>query len=149
MNDTPSPLRARLFDELKSAMKAREALKLDALRYMLSLIKNVEIDLHREVNDQEFISVIQKEVKKRHEAVAQMEAGGRTELAQEEKTKLFILESFLPKQMSKEEITAVVQNIIASSADPSFKGVIGVAIAQLKEQADGTLISQVVRELCV
>src|SRR3990167_5275008 len=105
-------LRNQIFEQLKAAMKARDKVRLDALRYLWSLIKNAEIDARVDLGDEQVVKIVQGEVKKRKEAMEQMGRAGRGELVTEEEGKLKVLEEFLPEQMSDEEISELVSSEI-------------------------------------
>lgn len=94
-------LRQKITEELKTAMKAQDRLRLDAIRYVLALVKNAEIDVKRELEDSEVIKVIRGEVKKRQEAIGLIRRGGREELAREEEAKVKVLQEFLPEVMGE------------------------------------------------
>jgi uncharacterized protein YqeY len=127
------------------AMRDRDQLKLDSLRYLLSQIKNVEIDAHKELDDQEVIAVIQKEVKRRKDAIAQYETAGRQDIVEKELAQLKLIEVYAPQLMSEDEISAVVDTIIASG-NSEFAMVMGQVMGKLKGKADGATVNRIVRE---
>lgn len=139
-------LRAKIYEQLISAMKAQEKVKLEALRYLWSLIKNVEIDAKHELTDEEVMKVIGSEVKKRKESIEQIRGGGREELAQEEEAKLKVLQEFLPEQMGEEEISALVNQIIGESAEKDFGSIMRQVMAKAAGKADGRTVSEIVRQ---
>jgi uncharacterized protein YqeY len=138
-------LRQRITDQLKEAMKAKDKTRLEALRYLLSLVKNKEIDKKGELTDEEIVTVAQSEIKKRKEAIELFRKGGREELVTEEEEKLKVLAEFLPEQMSKEEIERKVDEII-SGGTKDFGAVMKAVMGEIKGKADGKLVSEVVRE---
>ncbi len=140
-----STLRSQITDSIKEAMRAHDAVSLDALRYALSLIKNVEIDLKHELSDPEVIGILQKEVKNRREAIDQFQAGGRDELVEQEQQKLNILVKFLPKQLSNEEVETKVKQIIETLPSKEMPIVMKEVMAQLKGKADGKIIADAVK----
>jgi uncharacterized protein YqeY len=127
------------------AMRDRDQVKLDSLRYLLSQIKNVEIDAHKELNDQEIIEIIQKEIKRRKDAIAQYQSAGRQDIVEKEMTQLNIIEGYAPQLMSEAVISEVVDAIIAAG-NHEFAIVMGQAMGKLKGKADGSLVNQIVRE---
>jgi uncharacterized protein YqeY len=133
-------------EEMKTAMKARDVDRLGVLRYMISEIKNKEIDAKRELIDEEVIDLLRTEVKRRQEAIAQYESGGRADLVTKERAELAVIEGFLPQLMSREAVEAVVSEIVASGLT-DFGQVMRAAMEQLKGKADGKLVSQVVKQL--
>lgn len=139
-------LRTQLMDEMKSAMKARDADRLGVLRFMISEIKNKEIDTKRELIDEEVIDLLRREVKRRQEAIAQYESGGRDDLVTRERAELSVILAFLPQLMSKEEVETIVREIMAEGVT-DFGQIMRASMERLKGKADGSLVSQVVKEL--
>ncbi|MFA7209817.1 MAG: GatB/YqeY domain-containing protein [Parcubacteria group bacterium] len=145
-------LKQKIFEDLKTAMKAGETEKRDVLRMLDSMIKNTEIDkMKREegLSDAEVMEVIARAVKQRRDAVAQYESGGRPELAEKELKEMEILMAYMPAQLDEEAVRAVVQEIIASSGVTSkaeIGKVMGPAMVKLKGQADGNLVKKIVEE---
>ncbi|HAV10960.1 MAG TPA: aspartyl-tRNA amidotransferase [Candidatus Moranbacteria bacterium] len=145
-------LREKITSDLKGAMKAGDSFKRDTLRLLDSAIKNGEIEKKKReegLNDEEVLEVIARAVKQRQDSVSQFEKGGRPELAEQEKREIEILSVYLPEQLSKEEVQAVVREVIALSGDVSaadFGKVMGQAMARLKGQADGNVVKDAVKE---
>lgn len=145
-------LKQKIQDDLKSAMKAGDAPKRDTLRMIDSMIKNTEIEkMKREkgLTDEEVQEVIARGIKQRKDSVAQYEAGGRPELAEKEKAEIEILLSYMPKQMSEEEVRNVVKEIIVqtgASTKADMGKVMGEAMGKLKGKADGNLVKKIVEE---
>lgn len=144
-------LQERLAQEIKSAMLAKDADRLGALRLLKSTIGYILIEKKAEnISDPDFISVVQKEVKKRRDSIEQFEAGGRPELAAKEKQEITVLENFLPQQLSPEELEKMVREAIAQTGATSKKEmgpVIKAVQAQTAGRADGKTISQLVSKL--
>ncbi|MCD4783577.1 MAG: GatB/YqeY domain-containing protein [Candidatus Eremiobacteraeota bacterium] len=143
-------LKHRLTDEMKKAMKAREKIKLSVIRLLLAGIKNEEISKGRELNDDEVISEVQHEIKKRKEAISEFRKGKRSDLVSKEEAEMDILYSYLPPQANDDEIRMVVKGIIDSipiGERIHLGKIMPQAIAQLKGKADGKRISNCVREL--
>jgi uncharacterized protein YqeY len=142
--------RPKLQEALKDAMKNKDNVRRDVIRLTQSAIKQVEIDTRKELTPEDVVSILQKEVKTRRESIEEMIGAGRTESAAEAETELKILESFLPQMLTREEITALVQQAIAETGASSAKEmgkVMGKLMPQVKGRADGGLVNQVVREL--
>jgi uncharacterized protein YqeY len=117
---------------------------------MKSAIKQVEVDERKELSADEVVAVLQKEAKKRRESIDEMEKAGRVALAENEKHELTLIEEFLPKQLSREEVAALARDAIAQSGAASAKDmgkVMGVLMPKVKGLADGKLVNDVVREL--
>lgn len=145
------PLQERLSQEIKSAMLAKDADRLGALRMLKSAIGYLLIEKKAEaLPDADFISLVQKEVKKRRDSIEQFEKGGRPELAAKEKQEITVLEGFLPQALSPEELEKLVRDAIADTGATSKKemgGVIKVVQAKAAGRADGKTISQLVGKL--
>lgn len=145
MDDIKTSLNAAL----KEAMVNKDALRRDVIRMLLSAIKQVEIDDRKTLTPEDAVGVLQKEAKKRRDSIEEALRVGRAEIAEEEKVQLAILESFLPKQLSRDEIAALVQAAIAESGAASAKEmgkVMAVLMPKVKGVADGKLVNEVVRE---
>jgi uncharacterized protein YqeY len=152
-------LKEQLPEDLKNAMRAGDALRRDVLRSLLTAISNVEIArvnvkdesaTRQELADPDVLDVIQKQVKQRRESAAEYRKGGRAELAAHEEAEAEILTSYLPVQMSREEIVAEVRAAIAATgaSGPAGKAkVMPVVLGKLKGRADGRTINEVVTEL--
>ena len=145
------PLQERLGQEIKSAMLARDADRLSALRLLKSAIGYVLIEKKTEsLPDADFIAIVQKEVKKRRDSIEQFEKGGRAELAAKEKQEIAVLEGFLPQPLSAEELEKLVREAIAETGAASKKDmgpVIKTVQAKAAGRADGKTISQLVGKL--
>jgi uncharacterized protein len=144
-------LQERLGQEIKSAMLARDADRLSALRMLKSAIGYILIEKKAEtLSDSDFIAIVQKEVKKRRDSVEQFEKGGRTELAAKEKQEITVLEGFLPQALSAEELEKLVRDAIAETGATSKKDmgpVIKAVQSKAAGRADGRAISQLVGKL--
>ena len=142
-------LQQKIIDDIKVAMKTKEANRLGLLRMLNASLKNKAIEKGKDaiLSDEEAMQVLNKEAKKRKEAIDLFEKGGRPELAAKEKNELTLIEGYLPKQMSKEETQAMVEKVLAGLADKSNAGLVMKAVMQeLKGKADGKLISEIVKE---
>jgi uncharacterized protein len=142
-------LKDRLASELKDAMKARDSVRLDALRMLTTSVKNREVELRRELSDEEVQAVAATEVKRRKEAAEAFENGGRPELAEKERTEQAVLETFLPQQLSADETAALVDEAVAATgaAGPGDLGkVMGYVMAKGKGRVDGGEVNRLVRE---
>jgi uncharacterized protein YqeY len=144
-------LQERLGGELKSAMLARDADRLSTLRLLKSALGYLQIELKTEdIPDAQFISLVQREVKKRRDSIEQYEKGGRPELAEKEKQEVTVLESFLPKPLSSEELEALVRAAIQEAGATSKKEmgpVIKAVQSRAAGRADGRTISALVGKL--
>jgi len=142
--------KAKLNAALKEAMLNKSIKRRDVIRTLLSALKQVEIDTRKELTGEDIVGVLQKEAKKRRESIEEMEKAGRTELADQEKFELALIEEFLPRQLSRDEIAALVRETIAQTGVSSAKEMgklMGALMPKVKGLADGKLVNEVVREL--
>lgn len=144
-------LQERLGQEIKSAMLNKDADKLSTLRLLKSVIGYVLVERKTEtLSDADFITIVQKEVKKRRDAIEQYEKGGRPELAAKEKGEIPVLETFLPKALSPEELEQLVKATIAETGAQSKKemgAVIKAVQAKAAGRAEGKTVSALVAKL--
>lgn len=147
-------LKAKFQDDLKATMKSGNKRKLAALRLTLSSIKLAETAetraTHGDLTDEETLAILQTEVKRRRDSIAELETANRPEMLADEKAELEALMEYLPQPMSREQIAEAARAVIAQvgATGPAHMGpVMKQLTAQLKGQADGKLISQVVKEL--
>ncbi|HEY6169334.1 MAG TPA: GatB/YqeY domain-containing protein [Verrucomicrobiae bacterium] len=145
------PLLELISDEIKKAMLARDAARLGPLRLLKSALGYVQIERKTEtLSDAEVVAVIQKEVKKRRDSIEQFEKGNRADLAATEKAELAVLEEFLPKALSPDEVEALVRAVIAEAGATSKKdmgSVMKLATARSAGRADGRALSATVSRL--
>ncbi len=142
-------LLSKLQSDLKNAQLERDEIKVSTLRLLLSEIKNTEIQKGGELSDEDVISVIQKEVKKRKEAALGFRSGGREEQAQKEEAEGTILQAYLPAQLSNEELTRIVKESINETGATSIQDmgkVIGMVMGKVRGQAQGSTVSALVKE---
>lgn len=141
-------LRERLSDDLKQAMRDRDVDLRDTIRFLLSAVKNVEIDKREPLTEEEELTVLRSQAKQRRDAIEQFRAGGRDDLAAKEESQLEILERYLPQQMTDEELQAFVHEGIAEvgAETPKDMGkVMGLLTKRSEGRADGTRLSATVR----
>jgi hypothetical protein len=142
------PLRDKVHDDMKAAMKAREAERLGALRLLLAAMKQREVDERITLDDAGVVSVIEKMIKQRKDSIAQFEKAARQDLADKEKFEISVLEAYLPQQLSQAEIEAVVAEAIAASGakGPQDMGkVMGIVKPKLAGRADMGRVSGLVK----
>jgi len=142
-------LRERLSEEMKNAMKARDDLRLSAIRLIRSAVKNRDIELKRELNDQEIVEVIATLGKQRRESIRMFTEAGRNDLVEKEEKELTVLLDFLPRQLGREEIAALVEKAIAECGAQGGKDmgkVMKALMPHVAGRADGRTVSDVVRE---
>ncbi len=141
-------LKARITEDMKSAMKAKEAGRLAAIRLLLAAIKQKEVDERVELDDAAVAAVIEKLVKQRKDSVTQYEAANRQDLADIEKAEIDILSAYLPEKMSSEEVAAAVAAAVAQTGakGPADMGkLMGVLKPQLAGKADMAEVSKLVK----
>ena len=145
-------LKEKLISDLKDAMRSGDTVRRDTLRFLDSAIKNTEIEKKKKeagLNDEEILEVIGRSVKQRNDSIKQYTDGGRPELADKEKAELEILKTYLPEQLSEEEIRKVVKEIISDSGTASVSDmgkIMGQAMGKLKGKADGNIVKKIVGE---
>jgi len=146
----PTPIKERVDAELKDAMRAKEKLRVEVLRGMLSAFSYRRIEAGRDLSDPELIEVVAKLVKQRGDSIAEFTKAGRQDLVEKESAERSILLAYLPPQMSEGEIAAVVHEVLATlpPASRNQAGAMRPLMAKLKGKADGNLIRLLVeREL--
>ena len=141
-------LKARITEDMKTAMKAKEAGRLAAIRLLLAAIKQKEVDERAELDDAAISAVIEKLVKQRKDSVTQSDAAGRADLADVEKAEIAILSAYLPEKMGSDEIAAEVTAAVAATGakGPADMGkLMAVLKPQLAGKADMAEVSKLVK----
>lgn len=136
--------------DLKNAMKSGQKELVTTLRSLKSAVRYAEIDAGGELNDEAMIGVLSKQAKQRRDSIAEFEKAGRSDLVAQEMAELQVIETYLPAQLSEEEIRAKVQAVIAQLNVTDAKGmgqVMKQVMADLKGQVDGKTVNQIVRQL--
>jgi uncharacterized protein YqeY len=142
-------IQAKLMDDMKIAMKAGDKLRLETIRGIRSQMKNSEIEKGRPLTEEDEIQVLLSAAKRRRESIEQFRLGNRLDRAAEEEKELGIIQEYLPKQMSEEEIFALVSQIIqeVSASSPNDMGkVMGKLMPQVKGRADGKIVQRIVQQ---
>jgi uncharacterized protein YqeY len=140
---------ADIEQDLKDARLAREDGRRDALSLLLASLRSAEKDLQRPLSEEEGLQVLQRERKKRVEAIEAYSAAGRDEQAAIEELELEVIEEFMPEQLSEEEIEEIVDDVIAEVGATSLRDigrVMADVMPQVSGRADGSVVSQIVRE---
>jgi uncharacterized protein YqeY len=142
-------LHDRLSEDLKLAMKSRDQLRMDVIRMIKAAVLNKEVELRKDLDDAEMSRIMTTMIKQRKESVEQFEKGNRAELAAKERKEIAIIEAYLPKALSTEELTGVVESVVRETGATSPKDmgtVMKAVMARLAGQAvDGKQISDLVR----
>jgi len=145
-----SNLKDKLKEDLKNAMKAKDNVKRDTIRFLMSALKQVEVDERKELSDEDIVKIIQKSAKQREDSMEQYKNAGRDDLYQKELNELNILKEYLPKQMSNEELRATIKQIVEETGATSMRDigkVMGVAMKKCAGKADGKRINLIVKEM--
>jgi uncharacterized protein YqeY len=140
---------ARIEEELKTAMRERDAVRRDALRLILTSLRDAQKELRRPLHEQEELQVLQRNRKRHLEAAEAYRAGGNDERASAEEAELAILEEFMPEPLSEEELEAIIDDAIAENGATSMRDlgrVMADVMPQVAGRADGSVVSQLVRE---
>ena len=139
-----TPVKAKLLEDIKTTMKARDQKKLTVLRGLNAAIKQVEIDTRTELKDEQIKDIIQKEIKKRRDTIKFAKDAGRTEIVEDSENEIALLSEYLGKQLSEQELGSLIQKIIADGADNIGK-VMGALNKDYKGQFDGRLASELIK----
>lgn len=145
-------LKETLNQDLIAAMKAKEEVKLRALRMVKAAVMNFEVAGKEKVEakDEDVLQIIKKEVKKREDSVEQFEKGGRADLAALEREEVEVLKAYLPEMMGEEQLREIVKATVGElgASGPGDMGkVMGAVMGKVKGQADGTVVRKVVQEV--
>jgi uncharacterized protein len=140
---------AEIEEDLAEAMRERDSVRRDTLRLILASLRGAEKELMRSLSDEEELQVLQRERKKRIEAAEAFRTAGREEQAEKEEDELEILEEYMPEPLSEEEIEEIVDNVIAEVGATNMRHlgrVMADVMPQVAGRADGSAVSQIVRE---
>ncbi|WP_373034543.1 GatB/YqeY domain-containing protein [Sulfurimonas sp.] len=143
-------IRETINQDVKDAMKAKDTKKRDALRLLTSAFKQIEVDERKELNDDDVIKIIQTQVKRRNDAAYQYKDAGRDDLMQIELDEIAFYTPYLPVQLSDDELSSALKNIISKVGATTAKDmgkVMGTASKELAGKADGKRISECVKTL--
>lgn len=143
-------LKEKLNEDLKQAMRDKEVVKRDSIRAINTMIKQVEVDERRVLDDTEVIKLIQRGIKQREEAISQYSAAGRDDLVQKEQEQVDVFMQYLPKQLSDDELETGMKEIISEVGATSLKDmgkVMGAASKKFAGVADGKRINEMVKKL--
>ncbi|HEX9173090.1 MAG TPA: GatB/YqeY domain-containing protein [Telluria sp.] len=142
-------LKDQITDDMKAAMRAKEATKLQTIRLLIAEIKRKEVDERIELDDTQTVAIVEKMIKQRKDSISQFEAGNRQDLADIEKAELAVLVGYMPAGLSDEEIAAEVTAAVAASgaAGPQDMGkVMAIVKPKLAGRADMTVVSSLVKK---
>ncbi len=139
----------RLREDMKTAMRSKDAVALTTVRMVLAELKNREIDKRAPLTEEETVDALSSIIKKRRDAIAEAEAAGRDDVAEREKSELAVIEQYMPAQLSTEELDGLIERAVAESgaASPGDMGkVMAALMPHVKGRADGKIVSARVRE---
>ena len=129
-------LKAQISEDMKNAMRAKDSARLGAIRLLQAAIKQREVDERIELDDNDVIGVIEKMLKQRRDSIAAYESANRTDLADVEKFEVTVLQTYLPQQLTEDEIKAVLEKIVADTGASSMKDM-GAVMAAIKPLVAG------------
>jgi hypothetical protein len=141
-------LKARVTEDMKDAMRAKDSARLSTIRLLLAAIKQREVDERIELTDADVLAVVDKMIKQRRDSIAQFEAGHRQDLADAERAEILVLQAYLPAQLSDAEIDAEIGEAIAATGAVGLAGmgkVMGVLKPKLAGRADLGAVSAKIR----
>lgn len=142
-------LREQIADDMRAAMKAREQVRVDTLRMLMTAVKNVEVERGHELADDEVTDVVAKEAKRRRESIEAFKQGGRDDLVDKEAAQLAVLDTYLPEAMSDDELARIVDEAIAGSGATSAAQmglVMKAVMPKVRGRADGSAVSAMVKK---
>jgi hypothetical protein len=143
-------LAEKITNDLKEALKSGDSRRVSVLRMVKAAIKNKEIEKRASLQDEDIINVLKSFVKRANESIEQFSKAGRTELVQKEKEELTVVQSYLPEQLSEEEIRVIIKDVINETGATSLKDmgkVMKAVMARGKGQIDGKLANTLVKEM--
>lgn len=140
---------ATLTEDMKVAMRARDSVALETVRYLLSAVKNAQIDKpgHDPLTELEFTVIVKKIIKNTQEAIEQYAAGNRQDLVEAEQPKLTLMQKYLPQQLSEDELRAIVSETVAQNPGLGMGPLTGIIMKQTAGKTDGGAISKILREV--
>ena len=142
-------LKEKLLSNMKEAMKSKDSVKLGTVRSVISAVKNQEIDLKKELSEEEILTIVSREVKKRKEAAVLYEKGNRPELKDKEIQEMKILQTYLPEQVSEKDLRRRIQEVIAETGAEGMKDfgkIMKTLVPEFRGKADNSLIKELANE---
>lgn len=143
------PLKKQLTADLKAAMKAKDKIRKDTITMIRAAVLQVEKDNHTELGDAEIVDVCAKQLKQRRDSLADFKKAGRQDLIDQTEREIEVIEDYLPRQLTRDEITAIVKETIAETGATSMKDMgplMKALMPKMKGTADGKTVSQIVKE---
>ena len=142
-------LKEKLLSNMKEAMKSKDSVKLGTVRGVISAVKNQEIELKKELSEEEILTIVSREVKKRKEAAVLYEKGNRPELKDKEIQEMKILQTYLPEQVSEKDLRRRIQEVIDETGAEGMKDfgkIMKTLVPEFKGKADNSLIKELANE---
>lgn len=143
-------LKQTILEQQIESMKAGEKERVSTLRTLAAAIKQVEIDTRTELNDTEVEQIVARQVKQLRDANKDFESAGRTDLVETNNAEITIMEEFLPEQLSEEELTTIVTEVLdtlsAGEADPQFGQIMGAVMKEVAGRADGNRVRAIIEK---
>ncbi|WP_424687322.1 MAG: GatB/YqeY domain-containing protein [Halarcobacter ebronensis] len=143
-------LKQKLKDDLKLAMREKNIVKRDSIRSINTMIKQIEVDERKELNDEDILKLIQKGIKQREEAITQYKEASREDLVEKEQEQVDVFKEYMPQQLSDEDLETAMKEIIAKVGATTIKDmgkVMGTASKKLAGVADGKRINEMTKKL--
>ncbi len=145
-----SELKSKLQDDLKVAMKTKDNFKRDVIRFLMSALKQIEVDERKDLSDSDIVKIIQKSLKQREDALSAFKEAGRDDLYEKELAEATILKNYLPQQLSDENLKVIIQKHILATGATSLKEIgkiMSGVLAECEGVADGKRINTIAKEL--
>ncbi len=142
-------LKEKLLSDMKEAMKSKDSLKLGTIRSVIAAVKNQEIDLRKDLDEEDVLTIVSREVKKRKEAASLYKKGKRPELEDKEIQEMKILQTYLPEQVSEENLRQRIQEVIEETGAEGMKDfgkIMKTLVPEFKGKADNALIKELASE---
>ena len=142
-------LKEKLLSDMKEAMKSKDSLKLGTIRSVIAAVKNQEIDLRKDLDEEDVLTIVSREVKKRKEAASLYKKGKRPELEDKEIQEMKILQTYLPEQVSEEDLRQRIQEVIEETGAEGMKDfgeIMKTLVPEFKGKADNALIKELASE---
>ncbi|NMB57127.1 GatB/YqeY domain-containing protein [Candidatus Beckwithbacteria bacterium] len=140
-------LKQQIYSDLINAKKARDQFKSVTLAFVMASIKQVEVDTRKELTDDEVVKILQKEVKKREEALVFYRQGNRQDLIDKESAELEFIKTYLPKMMTETEIGKIIDEVLKSAGDnPQFGQVMKTVMTKIAGKAEGKVVSELLKQ---
>ncbi len=140
-------LKEQIVNDMKNAMRAKDAKRLGTIRMLTAAMKQKEVDERVELDDRQILAIIEKMIKQRKDSIAQFEAGGRPDLAEGERAEVEVLSAYMPAALPMEEVEKAVAEAVKDAAGPQDMGkVMGVLKARLAGRADMSAVSALVKK---